>query len=58
MNLSILKITIGKDNKVYVCLKPPTERGLEPLSQQLTVCYTPQSLPMLLAMKEGQDIEP
>jgi len=55
MNLKIHSITIGKDNKVYVCLKPPKDGKLEPLSQHVTVCYTLQSLPRLMVIKEGQE---
>lgn len=55
MNLLIHSITIGKDNKIYVCLKPPKEEGLEPLSQHVTICYTPQSLPKLLIIKKEQN---
>lgn len=58
MNLKIHSITIGKDNKIYVCLKPPTENGLEPFSQHVTICYTLQSLQKLVEMKKEQDIKP
>jgi len=56
MDLKIHSITVGKDNKIYVCLKPPTENGLEPLSQHVTICYTLQSLPKLMQMKHDEKI--